>query len=62
MPYKICTACRRVSYSAATGRLWFCPCCGQDLSQADALEDSRLILQLSHLRHSRAVRQGPKAQ
>ena len=32
MPYKICSTCRKISYSAANHRIWYCPSCGEDIS------------------------------
>ena len=46
MPYKACPSCRQISYSAADNRIWFCPCCGEDLSAIALIKDERQIIGL----------------
>lgn len=53
MPYKTCPACRQISYSAADSQLWFCPCCGQDLSCCLSVKDHRRLLGLGRRRLGR---------
>ena len=32
MAFKTCPDCHNISYSAADKGIWFCPCCGKELS------------------------------
>lgn len=50
--YKVCPACCRTSYSATAARIWLCPCCGEDISGAGGMSDSRHILSLAARRKS----------
>lgn len=53
MPYKTCPSCRQISYSAADNRIWFCPCCGEDLSLSISVKDGRTLIGLSKRRTGR---------
>ncbi|MDO4581141.1 MAG: hypothetical protein Q4B96_00960 [Bacillota bacterium] len=43
MPYKVCPSCAQISYSAAAVQIWFCPCCGKDLSLARSVYDPQML-------------------
>lgn len=53
MPYKTCPSCRQISYSAADSRIWFCPCCGEDLSLNISVKDGRSLIGLGKRRPGR---------
>lgn len=50
MPYKLCPGCRKMSYAAGSIKEWYCPYCGDDISDTPPLKkqhetESRRILQ-----------------
>ena len=41
MVYKTCPECMQISYCASAERIWFCPCCGKDISDQASVKDRR---------------------
>ena len=55
MPFKACPICGQRSYSACSGQIWICPCCGEDLSATAELVMRRTSV-LAMLRQETAGR------